>query len=103
MSNRMELLEKVKSDLETVQTQAAGREADLSGALLKTNEHWKSWSQRWAAVVQLLEERGRALEARDSEATAVVALAESKLEETEAALREWLATAAHVANRLARS
>jgi hypothetical protein len=103
MSTSVELLDRLETELLTAQDQAAGRETDLADLLVKTQAHWQSWAERWDALVRLLEERRAALEGKGDAALAIVNVAEAKLEETEVALREWLATAAVTAQEAGRS
>ena len=93
MSTSVELLDRLETELAIVQDDAAARAANLAELLIRTGAHWKAWSERWQAVLRMLAERGRELDSQANAANGIVTVAETKLQETEAALREWLATA----------
>ena len=97
MLDRAELRNYLESEIQTAQAQTAAREMYVSNLLVKTGEQWRTWDAHWQGDVQLLEQCHRDLEVKKSEATGIVAVGEGKLDETEAALCDWLATAQHLA------
>jgi hypothetical protein len=94
-------LEQLQAELGSTQSSLTERGARLAAALELTNTYWRDWSEKWSAILRMLEERGRALEAPVTTASEMVTLAEDQLDDTEAALREWLAAAAITARRTA--